>query len=84
MLVHHTPDLHADDICVVDGVLATSPSRALVDLAEVESRDGLRARFQRAADLGLLDAKALAAARERVEWRPSLQMFDEVMGEFCG
>jgi hypothetical protein len=80
--VHYTPSLHSDDLCVVDGVLTTSPSRTLVDLAEVLGCDELRARFRQARDLGLLDREALAAARARVEWRPSLQMFDDVMREF--
>lgn len=84
VVFHHTPALHPDDICVVGGIPVTSPSRTLIDLAEVCSRDELRGYFQRARELGLLDADALAAARRRVEWRPSLQMFDEVMGEFLG
>lgn len=82
--VHYTPALHPDDVCVIDGVRTTSPSRTLVDLAEVLSRDELRACFRRARARGLLDREALVAARERVEWRPSLQMFDDVMGEFLG
>lgn len=82
VVLHHTPALHPDDICVVDGIPTTSPSRTLIDLAEVVRRDELRAAFHRARDLGLLDAEALVAARARVEWRPSLQMFDEVLGEF--
>jgi hypothetical protein len=34
--------------------------------------------------LGLLDPEALRAARARVEWRPSLEMLDRVIEEFCG
>lgn len=80
--VHYTPALHPDDICMVGGMPTTSPSRTLIDLAEVVNRDELRALFHRARNLGLLAPEALVATRERVEWRPSLQMFDDVMGEF--
>ena len=48
------------------------------------SADELRATFARAREIGLLDPEALRAARERVEWRPSLEMLDEVIEEFCG
>ena len=82
MVAHYTPDLHPDDVCVVGGIPATSPSRTLIDLAEVVSRDELRACLHRARELGLFDSEALAAARQRVEWRPSLRMFDEVLAEF--
>jgi hypothetical protein len=44
--------------------------------------DELRACFARAREIGLLDPEALRAARARVEWRPSLEMLDEVMAEF--
>lgn len=82
MVVHHAPDLHPDDVCLVDGILATSPSRTLIDLAEIVEPDELREHFRRARELGLLDYEQLAAARDRVEWRQSLQLFDEVMDEF--
>ena len=38
----------------------------------------------RARELGLRDPDAMRAARARVEWRPSLEMLDEVIDEFCG
>jgi hypothetical protein len=44
--------------------------------------DELLALFQRAREIGLFDLEAVVAARGRVEWRPSLQMFDEVLAEF--
>ena len=44
--------------------------------------DGLRECFHRARERGLLDLDELAAARARVEWRPSLAMLDEVIAEF--
>jgi hypothetical protein len=83
VVIHYAPDLHPDDVCVVGGILTTSPSRTLIDLAEVVEPDELRELFMRARDLGLLDREQLLAARRRVEWRASLQLFDEVMNEFC-
>ena len=62
----------------------TSPSRTLIDCAEVMTAVELRATFARAREIGLLDPVALRAARARVEWRPSLAMLDEVIAEFCG
>jgi hypothetical protein len=80
--VHHVPELHPDDVTVLHGIRVTSPSRTLIDLAECVTIDELRDAFARARDLGLLDPEALRAARGRVEWRPSLAMFDEVAAEF--
>lgn len=82
VIVHYVPELHPDDVCVVDGIPTTSPSRTLIDLAEVLDVAELRGCFERARELGLLDLDALAAARARVEWRPSLGMLDEVIAEF--
>jgi hypothetical protein len=82
--IHHAPPLHPDDIVVVDGLRVTSPSRTLIDCAEVMSAGELHATFARAREIGLLDPAALRASRERVEWRPSLAMLDEVIAEFCG
>ena len=81
VVVHHVPELHPDDVCVVDGIPVTSPARTLIDLAEVADPDELRECFGRALELGLVDAQALRAARGRVEWRPSLPLFDEVVEE---
>jgi hypothetical protein len=77
------PRLHPDDVTTVDGIPVTSPSRTLIDLAEVMTANELRATFARAREIGLLDPEALRAARGRVEWRPSLAMLDEVIDEFC-
>lgn len=78
------PPLHPDDMSVVDGIPTTSPSRTLIDLAEVLDEDELRECFERAQDLGLLDPDALRASRARVEWRPSLAVVDRLMDEFLG
>jgi hypothetical protein len=81
--IHRGPPLHPDDVTTVDGIPVTTPSRTLIDLAEVMTADELRTCFARAREIGLLDPVALRAARARVEWRPSLEMLDEVIAEFC-
>lgn len=82
--IHRGPPLHPDDVTVHRGIPVASPSRTLIDLAEVMTAAELRATFARAREIGLLDPEALRAARARVEWRPSLAMLDEVIDEFCG
>jgi hypothetical protein len=83
VVVHRVPPLHPDDLTTINGIPVTSPSRTLIDCAEVMTADELRAAFARARDIGLLDPEALRAARARVEWRPSLAMLDEIIEEFC-
>ena len=84
VVIHRGPPLHPDDVTTLNGLPVTSPSRTLIDCAEVMTADELRAAFARAQELSLLDREALRAARARVEWRPSLAMLDEVIDEFCG
>ena len=84
VVVHRMPPLHPDDVTVLHGLPVTSPSRTLIDCAEVMDRDELRELFAAARAKGLLDPEALRAARARVEWRPSLAMLDEIIAEFCG
>jgi hypothetical protein len=62
----------------------TSPSRTLIDCAEVMTAAELRAAFARARAMGLLDPDALRAGRARVEWRPSLAMLDRVAALSAG
>jgi hypothetical protein len=83
VVIHRGPPLHPDDVMTHNGIPVTSPSRTLIDCAEFMTAAELRAAFARAQALGLLDPKALRAARARVEWRPSLAMLDQVIGEFC-
>jgi hypothetical protein len=83
VMIQRGPPLHPDDVTTVDGIPVTSPSRTLIDLAEVMTADELRACLARAREIGLLDPEALRAARARVEWRPSLEMLDEITPEFC-
>lgn len=83
VIVHYGPPLHPDDTAVVDGIPVTSVSRTLIDMAEEVDIDELRGLFANARDRGLLDPEEMAAARARVEWRPSLAMLDEVIAEFC-
>ena len=81
--IHYVPELHPDDVTTHKGIPVTTPSRTLIDLADVVGQDELREVFSRARDLGLLDPEALRESRARVEWRPSLRMLDEVIAEFC-
>jgi len=82
VVVHHGPPLHPDDVAIVDGIPVTSVARTLIDLAEVMDADELRDCFAAARERGLLDLDQLAAARARVEWRPSLAMLDQIIAEF--
>ena len=54
----------------------------LVDCAECCSATELRALFLSAKERSLLDVEAVRRSRARVEWRPSLAMFDAVFAEF--
>ena len=83
VVVHYVPELHPDDLSVVDGIPVTSVARTLIDLGEELDKDELRATFARAHLLGLLDMDALEASYARVEWRPSLRMVREVIDEFA-
>lgn len=83
VVVHHGPPLDPRDVTIVDGVPVTSVARTLIDLAEVMDADGLRGCFAADRERGLLVLDELAAARARVEWRPSLATFDEIAGEFA-
>jgi hypothetical protein len=80
---HFGPPLHPDDIEVVDGIPVTSVARTLIDLAEVMSEEELRECFVVARAKSLLDLDDLAAARSRVDWRPSLAMLDRVIADFA-
>lgn len=84
IVIHRVPELHPDDVTVIDGIPCTSVARTLVDMAEVVARDELRAIFARARAMGLLDIEAVKASAARVEWRPSLAMLYEVIAEFGG
>ena len=82
VVAHRGPELHPDDVTVIEGIPVTSVARTLIDMAEVADKDELRAYFASAREQGLLDLESLAAARARVEWRPSLAMLDDVIAEF--
>src|SRR4051794_7222786 len=72
VVIHRVPSLHPDDVTILHGIPVTTPTRTLIDCAELVTRDELRAMFAQAQAIGLLDPEALRAARGRVEWRPSL------------
>jgi predicted transcriptional regulator of viral defense system len=80
--IHRGPALHPEDTAVVNGLPVTSVARTLVDCAECCSATELRALFLSAKERGLLDVEAVRRSRARVEWRPSLAMFDAVFTEF--
>jgi hypothetical protein len=82
VIAHYGPPLHPDDLDVVDGIPVTSVARTLIDLAEVVDEAELRECFRGACKKGLLDLDQLSASRARVEWRPSLALFDRVAAEF--
>lgn len=82
VIVHYVPELHPDDVEVIDGLRMTTVARTLIDCAEDASPNELRAMFRRARERGMLDMDDVHAARGRVEWRPSLEMLDEVIAEF--
>lgn len=84
VMIHHTPELHPDDVTIVDGIPVTNLARTLVDLAEVMTRDELRAAFTQTRAHGMLDMAAVEVAYTRVEWRPSLAMLHDVMDQFTG
>ena len=81
VVAHYGPPLHPDDVTVVRGLPVTTVARTLIDLAEVMDESELRGCFEIARQEGLLDLGDLAAARARVEWRPSLAMLDRLLAE---
>ena len=83
VVIHRVPYLHPDDVVTLPGGLrVTSVARTLVDLAECLSVTELRATFERARELGVLDIAAVRRSAARVEWRPSLAQLQAVIAEF--
>jgi len=82
ILVRRGPALHPEEITTVNGIPVTSVARTLVDCAECCEPEELRQMFLNARERGLLDVAAVRRSRSRVEWRPSLAMFDAVFAEF--
>jgi hypothetical protein len=81
--IHRSPSLHPEGVVTLpSGLRVTSVARTLVDLAEVLSQDELRECFATARERGLLEMDAVHRCRARIEWRPSLEMLDEVIAEF--
>ncbi|MBJ7329760.1 MAG: hypothetical protein JHC95_07685 [Solirubrobacteraceae bacterium] len=81
VVIRHVPELHPEEMTVVDGLPVTSVARTLVDVAEDSTREELAAMFRRAREKGLLDMAAVERSYARVEWRPSLPMLRSVMDE---
>ena len=82
IVIHRAPQLHPDDLDMVDGIPVTSLARTLVDLAEISDKDELRFCFTQARLQGRLEIDAVRASADRAEWRPSLAMLYEVIAEF--
>ena len=82
VVIHRGPPLHREDMAIVDGIPVTSVARTLVDCADCCGPQELRDIFINARKKGLLDVAAVRRSRGRVEWRPSLAMFDTVFAEF--
>jgi hypothetical protein len=82
VVVHYAPELHPDDVWVVDGIRVTSVSRTLIDCAEDATADELRGMFFQAHRRGILDLDAVDASLGRVEWRPSLPLVRQILEEF--
>lgn len=82
VVVHRGPPLHPEEIAIVNGLPVTSVARTLLDCAECSQPRELREMFMNAREQGLLDVAAVRRSRARVEWRPSLAMFDAVFAEF--
>lgn len=85
IVVHYAPTLDPEEMVTLpDGLRVTSVARTLVDLASELEPDELRAAFERAREMGLLDMAAVRRSRARLEWRPSLKMLDGIIAEFSG
>jgi hypothetical protein len=83
IIVHYAPPPHPEETVELPGGLrVTSPAKTLVDLASDMDRDELRATFERAREIGLLDMPAVHRSRARLEWLPSNEMLDSVIAEF--
>lgn len=81
--IHRVPFLHPEDVVTLpSGLRVTSVERTLIDLAEDLTRSELREAVATARRRGLVDIDALRRCRARIEWRPSLAMFDSVIAEF--
>jgi hypothetical protein len=79
IVIHRGPPPHPDDVTIVNGIPTTSVARTLIDLAEVCGAEELCGYFLAARERGLLNLDDLAAARGRVEPRPSLALVDEMI-----
>jgi len=82
VVIHRGPPLHPEELTVHRGIPITSVARTLLDCADCCAAWELREMFISAREQGLLDVAAVRRARARVEWRPSLGLFDAVFEEF--
>ena len=81
IIIHRGPPLHPEDLAVVNGIPCTSVARTLIDCAEDATYEELYAMMLRAAQLRLFDQDAIERSLARVEWRPSLGLFCDVLDD---
>jgi hypothetical protein len=84
LAIRRGPSLHPDDVTTHNGTPVTSPSPHPDRLRRGHDRRRAQGRLRsRAGDRPARRRRASGSTRARVEWRPSLEMLDEVIAEFC-
>lgn len=76
----HRARLHLEDRTVRDGIPVASPSRTLLDLAEVVSPTQLQRAYERAARVKLLDVAAIERLLERSRGRRGVGVLGALIG----
>lgn len=79
VLIHQLA-LAADEITIVDGIPVTSPSRTLLDLASVSSRQQVERAFNEAEVRGLVDRLSVPELLQRYPRRRGARMLKSILG----
>jgi predicted transcriptional regulator of viral defense system len=82
--VHRSLTLATEDVVLVDGVPTTSPSRTLLDLADVLMRPRLTRALEEADRLRLLDSQDLEDVLRRGGARPAAHRLRAALADFVG
>ncbi len=82
VVIHRPRRLGPEDLVRIDGLPVTTVARTLLDLAETETRDRLRAVAEEAERLGRLDPVAVRACMERNPGRRGLRRLAELVDEW--
>jgi predicted transcriptional regulator of viral defense system len=77
----HRARLHPDDRSLRDAIPLTSPSRTLLDLADVARSSTVRRAFEEAERLRIFDLRALRALLRRSRGRRGLRVLGELLAE---